>query len=281
MKVRTRWAIRALLAGALAVGGCWDSEGRITAGSIQAFWAQVDRDFRAGLERLAARPAHREPSLWGPMGRPKPSGSSRGTLLARRHGRTVEVEVYLTNVPQEVQTMATGLKLRNGEAVEPKSVLLLDSPPVRDEAAPNVQFAFDEAAPGGAGGGPTVCLRVTYELGRTISADRATFTLVLGEPEGPVACTMGITSAVSVRDGGPTLTGCVRLAAADDFGGPPLPPPPPARTPTVSFRFRELPARGPDASLVWIAPAVESIYPEGPPTHATITARAAAPEPHE
>ena len=84
----------------------------------------------------------------------------------------MDVEVFLTNLPPDAETVATGLKLRDGETVAPTSVAMEALTPPRDDGPPRADFAFDEAAPKGAGGGrPTVCLRVTYTLDRAVSAD--------------------------------------------------------------------------------------------------------------
>jgi len=263
MRARTCLAALALAAG-LPLTGCVDARGRITAESIQAFWQQF------APRPLALVP---EPGLWGAVGRPRPQGPPRGTLLARREADRMDVEVFLTNLPPDAETVATGLKLRDGEPVAPTSVAMETVTLPRDDTRPRADFAFDEAAPKGAGGGrPTVCLRVTYALDRAVSADGASFTLVLGEPDGAVACRMGVSSAVSIRDGGPTLTGCVRTPVLDGFDGPPLPPAPPSSTPTVCFRFRETPDGSGGESLVRIVPSVEAVLPHGPARPATETA---------
>jgi len=274
MKLRTG-VVLVLSARCLCLAGCWDSQGRITMASIQEFWARVDEQCRADLRRLRLLPEP-SPGLWGPAGRPSVDGPPFGTLFASRQEDLVVVEVSLANVPEKAKTLATGLKLPDGTVVPPKTIRFVRETVAYDETVPRVEFDFGGGRPGGAGPGEEgLLLRVAYELDRGTSVDGGTFTLVLGEAQCGLACGMGITAAMSIEDGGPTLTQCVAPPRGVGGGGPPVPAAPQAGSPTVSFRFREAahPAAGP---IVWITPAVASIHPQGPPRE-TLTARVEVP----
>ncbi len=262
----------ALPAGLLFLPGCWDSEGRITMASIQEFWASVDRQCRADLQRLGLLPPP-SPTLWGPAGRPRVDGPPFGTLFASRQEDLVVVEVNIANVPEKAKTLATGLKLPDGTVVQPKTIRFVRETVRYDDTVPRVEFDFGPGRPPGAEPDEAgLFLRVAYELDRKTSVDGGTFTLVLGEAQCGAACAMGITAAMSIEDGGPTLTQCVVLPRDDAEGGPPAPPAPEAGAPTISFLFKE-DAKGATDPVVWITPAVASVYPRGLPRK-TLTARA-------
>lgn len=268
--------VAVLLAGTCLVPGCSDAEGKITMASIQEFWAGLDRRCREDLRRLGLVPPP-QPSLWGPAGRPKVDGPPFGTLFASRQEGLVVVEVNLANVPKEAKTVATGLKLRDGVVVQPEAIHFVRETVHHDQTVPRVDFDFGRPpAPGGSRGESGLFLRVAYGLDRKVSVDGGTFTLVLGEAQCGAACSMGITAAMSIEDGGPTLIQCLVLPPGETGGGPPAPPAPEAGAPTVSFRFREH-AKGAGGPIVWITPAVASVYPQGPPRK-MLTARADVPE---
>ena len=268
----------AVMMQAAMLGGCWDAQGRITGSSIQAFWTRVDENWRRDLGRLGLAPPARSRDLRGPAGRPAAAGEARGTVFASRQGDLIVVDAKLANVPSKVKTLAAGLKLRNGVVVPPKTIGFVHGATDHHESAPRGEFDFNERpAPRTPVGRAELCLRVTYAVDRTVSVDRGVFTLVLGEPTGSMSCSQGITAAISVDDGGPTLTGCVLLPPEDDVYGPPRPLVPEPDAATVSFELRLDPARaGPDGA-VWITPRLASIHPDRGPRK-TITARAPLPE---
>ncbi len=255
MNARMR-LIAASSAMALVLTGCADERGRVTFASVAEFWIRVDEDIRTRLQGLGVTPDP-VPDVWGPAGRPEPEGPPHGTLYACRRGERVVVEVHLSNVPRDVRAMATGLKLRNGEAVGPDSVLFLPDATRFPSTAPRVEFDFGRPPVPGTGGAPALCLRLTYPLDRTVSVDASTFSLVLGTPGTDAGCLLGITAGVNVRDGGPMHWNCVRLASSagpDDWPGSPGPPAPPADAPTVCFRLEEPDETDGPGQLVWIRP---------------------------
>lgn len=263
MKART--SIGAiLLAAGLCLPGCWDENGQITLASIREFWL---RGARPGMFAL---PAFRRP----PVAR-LPEGPVRGTLHASRAGKDVIVEVALADIPERVRMVAAGLKLSDGTVVYPKTVLTLPQPAAHRAAAPRVDFSFrDGKITHLTPADPTLCLRITYALeDEARSANRSTFTLVLGDPDTSLGCRMGLTTGVSTRDGGPLLLECIGLDHGAYLGPiPPQPPAPRRLVPVVTFRFRE-PHRPTNGETVWMTPVIASVSPDLPPPHRAVAAR--------
>ena len=258
-----RWMRMAVLLAAPVVmlGGCWDSNGKITGESVHDFWAKVGEDMRTGLGMRRA--AWSSPLLPAdlPSGdaRPASRGPAHGTLFASRRENVLLVDVNLWGVSDRVKTVSTGLKLRDGTVLAPQSVVLLGDATQYRPSVPRADFDFGQGRGQPGQGEPARCLRVAYELPNApYTVNGATFTVILGEPEGNADCTVGITSAVSMRDGGPVPAGCAIVEAPEGEFGPPMPL---ARAPTnegVSFRFAETAGKASAASPSWVAAAVAS-----------------------
>ena len=193
---------------------------------------------------------------------PKVSGPPHGTLVASRAGNLVVVEARLANVPEDVTMVAAGLKLHDRTPLAAKTISLVRDPEPHPAGTPKVDFDFGrEGTPTRAAGGTILCVQVTYELeNRPFSVHGSTFTLVLGYPDGDLACQMGTSAGVYTRDGGPLLCECVRIEPPRTTG-PPAPPAPRPSVPTISFLFIEPELAKGSTDRVWIVPRVASVSP--------------------
>jgi len=222
-----------------ALGGCSGGPGGPGAASLDRY-----------LQVVGARPANA--ASWPAADVPAPPSADNtwGVLSASRTGPTVSVEVFLADVPASVKVVSTGLMLSDGSVVRPETVSL-DRVPTRladrggqPGESGGLEFSFANRGRRSAGGGALRRLQLTYVLdGESASVNGGTFTLVLGEVDGVLACRAGITLGVSTLDGGPGIAECVALEPEEDYLELPLPPARPSTTPVACFRLKEAPAQ--------------------------------------
>ncbi len=187
-----------------------------------------------------------------------PDEATVASLRAARMGQTVVVEVGLGRLPVSVRVVTLGLKLADGTVVPPGTVSLARSPAGKVVASPRLDFVFaDSGVRCLASAHPDRWLVVTFDLGRRSGVDGSLFSLVLGDPDAPGARRMGITTAVSVRDGSPSLFACIALGDSVEAAGLPRR----GRPPEASFRFDEQPSPETLASCVPIRPAIARARP--------------------
>jgi len=169
---------------------------------------------------------------------------SRGTIRARRDGRTVIVQVGIENLPAQTQVLTVGLKLKDDSPVYPRTIRWLEGP--GDDLAGTETLAFEFNGSGEPGTPPADAvrpdrwLRVSFDLDNGLDhVDGGAFSMVLGDPDMAEGCHLGMTATIASSDGSPSLYSC--LTPATPFGDDslPLPPAPVCEASKASFRLAE------------------------------------------
>jgi len=284
MKPTTLGPLAAAVMACMVWPGCTDSGKGVESQPSQGFWQRLGSGLRDGVAKILPSSGSAPAGSRSPAAEAAPIvAASRGTLFACRRGQTVLVDLNVYNVPSQARMIATGLKLSDGTAVAPKTVLFLGVASDYPSRVPRVDFDFAEGkAFGSPAAAAPLCLRIAYQLdGREPSMAGASFALVLGEPDDQDEREFGITSGVPIRHGGPAAAGVIHLGSSKRASGGPVVDPAMMRHDeaapsyaTVRFRFDEAlatkPAKPAD-TMVWIVPAIVSMT-EPTPRRAAVAA---------
>jgi len=186
-----------------------------------------------------------------------------GSVSACRDGREVVVEIALAGIPEKAKMLAVGFRLREGTALAPDAIEVMDSPGGGPREAPGAAFRFSRPVGGPAAEGRKgLGLRLRYKLPEgTGGCGKSLLVIALGEPDSESGRQMGITALISTRDGSPFPVGYEAPPPVDgDAGETPLSAMPRPSLPAASFRLEGPSPAGPGGRIA-VGRVVESVRP--------------------
>ena len=192
-----------------------------------------------------------------------PVVAAGGSVSACRSGREVVVEIALAGIPEKAKMLAIGFRLREGTALAPGAIEVMDSPGDGPREAPGASFRFSQPVGGPAAEGRgSLGLRLRYKLPEGASGcGKGLLVVALGEPDSESGRQMGITALISTRDGSPFPVGYEAPPPVDrNAGETPLLAVHPPSLAAVSFRL-EGPSPADPGGRIAVGRVVESVRP--------------------